>query len=694
MSTIASIVAADLKPIVKQIDEGPLYPEAVLRALGGAGAFTAHVSAVTGAAPRLRPTIEAMATAGRECLSTAFCMWCQSTLAWYADNTDNEPLRQRYAPSSATALQLGGTGLSNPVKSMFGIEKFRLKGRRVEGGYIVKGGLPWVSNIGPDHVFGTIFNVEGDGATPVMIMVPCNHPGVSIHDAGQHLALDGTGTYAVQFKDAFIPDDLILDQDAGRFVKKVAAGFILLQMGMAFGVVRGAIDIQRRMEGPLGHVNRFLDDQPAELEAALEELEARTWALCEDPHSTDPEHWRGVLQARLDASHLALRATQAAMLFSGARGYVRAGDAQRRLREAYFVAIVTPATKQLKLMLAGLEPDGASKNRTVEGPAEVVKENAAGSLSASAARGQQREVSQPVLVSERQSMTDTVLITPEELSAMTASGKTVVIDTRDPKSYAAGHIPGAVNMHEIFTYLATSTPEGMAELMGKFGAAFGAAGLSGAETAVIYEQSMASGFGQSCRGYFLLQALGYTKAKVLHGGLSAWTAKGLPLSTAMPTPVGRMFPVAPAAASLIVDKVAMKAAIDDPAVVKLDVRDVDEWIGESSSPYGKDFCPRKGRLPGARWLEWYRMMKPTGVGQMFKSRAEILAECATVGITPDTPVVLYCFKGARASNTFVALKEAGIKNVSIYFGSWNEWSRDPSLPIEEGAPGIASQIAA
>jgi thiosulfate/3-mercaptopyruvate sulfurtransferase len=71
---------------------------------------------------------------------------------------------------------------------------------------------------------------------------------------------------------------------------------------------------------------------------------------------------------------------------------------------------------------------------------------------------------------------------------------------------------------------------------------------------------------------------------------------------------------------------------------------------------------------------------------MFKSRAEILAECATAGIGPDTPVIIYCFKGARASNTFVALEEAGIKHVSIYFGSWNEWSRDSSLPIEEGLP--------
>ncbi len=79
------------------------------------------------------------------------------------------------------------------------------------------------------------------------------------------------------------------------------------------------------------------------------------------------------------------------------------------------------------------------------------------------------------------------------------------------------------------------------------------------------------------------------------------------------------------------------------------------------------------------------MMKP-GIVPLFKSKEEILAECQTAGIYKDTPVYLYCFKGARASNTLVALKEAGIENVKMYFGSWNEWSRDPSLPIEEGLP--------
>jgi thiosulfate/3-mercaptopyruvate sulfurtransferase len=291
-------------------------------------------------------------------------------------------------------------------------------------------------------------------------------------------------------------------------------------------------------------------------------------------------------------------------------------------------------------------------------------------------------------------MSERVLISPSELANLMKSTSVVLIDTRDAHAYAEAHLPGAVNVHEIFTYLAMSTPEGLIALRDKFAAAFGRAGLSGGETAVIYEQSMAGGFGQSCRGYVLLRYLGYPRIKVLHGGFAAWVAAGQPTSAEMAAPRAAVFPLNPQAGQILIDLQGMKAAVADKNIVKLDVRDVDEWIGESSSPYGKDFCPRKGRIPGSVWIEWYRMMKPTPVGPMFKSRSEILAECATVGITADTPVIIYCFKGARASNTFLALEEAGIRNVTIYFGSWNEWSRDPSLPIEEGFPGKTMPKAA
>jgi thiosulfate/3-mercaptopyruvate sulfurtransferase len=75
-----------------------------------------------------------------------------------------------------------------------------------------------------------------------------------------------------------------------------------------------------------------------------------------------------------------------------------------------------------------------------------------------------------------------------------------------------------------------------------------------------------------------------------------------------------------------------------------------------------------------------------------KSPLEVQAECATAGIAPTDTVYLYCFKGARASNTFLALKQAGFSDVRMYFGSWNEWSRDPALPIDDSLPLAGSAL--
>ena len=280
--------------------------------------------------------------------------------------------------------------------------------------------------------------------------------------------------------------------------------------------------------------------------------------------------------------------------------------------------------------------------------------------------------------------TPNILISAAELDTLTKTEPVVVIDTRDADTYAAGHIPGAVNLREIFTFLATSSAEGLAELKDTFAQHLGAAGLSGRETAVFYEDALNSGYGQSCRGYYLLTWLGYPKIKVLNGGYSAWKASGLPTSTVAAAPVAATFPDL-TMADVMLTKDDMLAALGTD-IVLLDVRDIDEWIADSSSPYGRDFAPRKGRIPGAKWLEWYRFMKPSAQGPMIKSPDEVKAECATAGISTDDTVYLYCFKGARASNTFLALKQAGFSDVRMYFGSWNEWSRDPSLPIETGLP--------
>ncbi len=284
------------------------------------------------------------------------------------------------------------------------------------------------------------------------------------------------------------------------------------------------------------------------------------------------------------------------------------------------------------------------------------------------------------------------LITPMELATLQEQESIVVIDTRDPEDYAVSHIPGAVNVREIFTYLGTSTPEGLESLQKLFVELLGAAGLSGEERAVIYEDAMHKGYGQSCRGYFLLKYLGYPKVSILHGGYKSWQLAGLPTTSAVPTAERKSFPLK-VDSSIMITKEEMLLSLSNPEIVKLDNRDYDEWVAASSSPYGVDFCPRKGRIPGAVWIEWYRLMVPDSEVPVFRPKEEILSICNEVGITLDSMVYIYCFKGSRASNTLIALKEAGINNVRNYFGSWNEWSRDPSLPIEVGEPNLQPMTA-
>ena len=48
-----------------------------------------------------------------------------------------------------------------------------------------------------------------------------------------------------------------------------------------------------------------------------------------------------------------------------------------------------------------------------------------------------------------------ILLTPQDLDQLIKNEPTVIIDTRNPEAFATGHVPGAINMHDIFTFLAT-----------------------------------------------------------------------------------------------------------------------------------------------------------------------------------------------------------------------------------------------
>lgn len=266
--------------------------------------------------------------------------------------------------------------------------------------------------------------------------------------------------------------------------------------------------------------------------------------------------------------------------------------------------------------------------------------------------------------------------------------KAKFVDVRTPESYAEAHIPRAANIHTFFTYLATSDADGVKDMTNTFADALRDAGISGAdgEHVITYENSLKTLYGASCRAFYVIKLLGHPRVSVLSGGFEGWTLAGHPTTDEVESPLRGDFQPK-WTSSMWKGKRDVVEAINNPNTVLLDVRDLDEWQGESSSPYGIDFAPRKGRIPGATHILWKDFMVEDSSGVVsFKTPEDIRTMCSTRGITPDKEVIIYCFKGARASNTYLALREAGFDNVSNYFASWNEWSRDDELSVDSTLP--------
>lgn len=354
IANVAELVKTKLKPIVDDIDRKGYYPEAFMRELGAIGGYASvGTEAEGGNGLGLAAQIAVLREIGKECGATSFSAWCQAACAWYLHQTPNQAVKDKYLADILQGKVLAGTGMSNTVKHLAGIEKHNLQAERVDGGYTVNGALPWVSNIGEDHIWANTAQI-GDGY--VMFITGGQREGVSLQNCPEFCALEGTRTFSLNFKDVFIPDEDIIaapEQFAG-YIQSIKAGFILLQIGIGAGVIDGSLGIIRLANIVNAEVNSYLDDGYDSLKARLDGAWAETERLAGLAWDGAPDNL-ATLKLREAAAVLALAAAHSAALHSGAKGYLMRSPTQRRVREAMFVAIVTPAIKHLRKEIAAIE---------------------------------------------------------------------------------------------------------------------------------------------------------------------------------------------------------------------------------------------------------------------------------------------------------------------------------------------------
>ena len=349
---VRQVAKQQLAPLANAIDQQAFYPVDVMGQLGQAGAFAPHLRRH---GTRFGLALQNMRAISRHCGSTGFITWCQDVCGLYMEESGNSTLLERLG-QQVDGSRLGGTGLSNPVKALTGIESMALLATPEQGGYRVSGTLPWVSNIGPNQYFGAIAGVknrDGSRSHEVFFLLDIDDS-VELKHCPTFSGMEGTSTWSVVLKDYRVDSHNIIADPALPFIRSIRAAFILLQVGFGLGVIEASIAACNEVEASLGHVNQYLHHRPQQLAMELEELSERTAVLAQNPYERDKDYLLDVLDLRAHTSELALKASQSALLHQGARGYLMEAAPQRLIREAHFVAIVTPAIKHLRWEMAKL----------------------------------------------------------------------------------------------------------------------------------------------------------------------------------------------------------------------------------------------------------------------------------------------------------------------------------------------------
>jgi len=248
----------------------------------------------------------------------------------------------------------------------------------------------------------------------------------------------------------------------------------------------------------------------------------------------------------------------------------------------------------------------------------------------------------------------------------------LLIDTRKPDAYARGHLPGAVNLSTYDSFVKSTRPADLAEFRAQVASLYGAVGATRERPIVVYEDETGM---RAARELWILEYLGHTNARMLHGGLKAWVAAGGVVTTEIPAIAPARFePLPRDAIAIAADAVLAQAASGE--ITLLDVRDATEFAGRDNTAC----CARRGHIPRAVWLEWTELLD-AATGR-FRPPAEIAGLLKARGIAPSATLVPYCHRGARSANTYYALRYAGISTVRNYIGSFHEWSARTDLPVE------------
>lgn len=232
-------------------------------------------------------------------------------------------------------------------------------------------------------------------------------------------------------------------------------------------------------------------------------------------------------------------------------------------------------------------------------------------------------------VSERGYMHPELLTETDWLAGHLTDPNVRVVDARSADDFAEGHIPGAVNITGFSLGGVRTGPE-MPEA-DDFAGLAGGLGIDETVKVVVYD---ATGPQAGVVAWAFLY-YGHPDAQLLDGGLTKWSAEGLPLDTESSAYEPRTFS-AQLVEPIYCNLDEAKASIGQDGVVFWDTRSWEEFQGTTVP---NNAPPRLGHLPGAIHLNWTELYDADS--RTLKPATELIDLLQARGITPEMVVVTY-----------------------------------------------------
>ena len=267
-----------------------------------------------------------------------------------------------------------------------------------------------------------------------------------------------------------------------------------------------------------------------------------------------------------------------------------------------------------------------------------------------------------------------LIVEPDQLAEFIDDPQLLIVDVPlKAESYTAGHVPGAVYLdHRRLLRGEGQVPNDVPDEQA-LSALFSALGLTRDTHVVAYDDE---GGGWAGRLLWTLELIGHTRYSYLNGGIHAWRADGLPVSTENIAPQPSDYQAELLHRQALIEREELAERLDEKNFAVWDARSPEEYRGERGQN------KHLGHIPGAINMEWTDAMDRERQLRI-RDYAELITELETQGLTPDMEVITHCQSHHRSGFTWLVGKALGFEKMRAYAGSWQEWGNRDDTPIEK-----------